>query len=124
MSFQTAARGRLTSRRAPVVQHWVGSAGGACAPPLVGAAPVDAGVDAGVGDGVLAAVAVAFGGATTALRFVPSTTLPSASTTDLSSTSLPTMPPRTMGRVTANATANRPSTTRAGERGALTSRAE
>jgi hypothetical protein len=35
----------------------------------------------------------------------------------------PTMPPRTMGRVTANATANRPSTTRAGERGALTSRA-
>ena len=91
MSFHTATRsGPLTPRRAPAVQHWVGSAGGDCAPPCAGAVPVDA----GVGDGVLAAGAVTFEGAVTALK-----------------------------SVTANATANRPSTTRAGERGALTSRA-
>src|SRR5438445_145045 len=86
----------LSGRRAPAVQHWVGSAGGACAPPLAGAFPgaaVDAGADAGAVEGVLAAGAVAFGGAATALKFVPSTMLTSASTTDLSSTSLPT-PPR------------------------------
>src|SRR5204863_10214644 len=46
---------------------------------LGGAAPVDAGAGAGVVDGVLAAGAVAFGGAVTALKFVPSTTLTSAS---------------------------------------------
>src|SRR6266567_114657 len=97
MSFQTAARGRASRRVARRrISIGVGSAGGACAPPLAGALPgaaVDAGVDAGVDVGVLAAGAVAFGGAVIALKFVPSTTLTSASTTDLSSTSLPT-PPR------------------------------
>src|SRR5260370_28349793 len=97
MSLQTAARsGHFAARRAPAVQHWVGWAGGGCAPPLAGALPgaaVDAGADAGAVEGVLAAGAVTLGGATTALKFEPSTTLTSASTTDLSSTSLPT-PPR------------------------------